>query len=123
MDTIGERIRNKRKELKLTQTDIKALTGISSGNLSDIENNKALPSANALISLSRELRVTTDWILKGESSNCIYESVNSTLSTDESSILSKFKHLSSSNKIRLLERADILLEEQAEANRLHNDMA
>jgi len=38
MKSIGERIRNRRKELHLTQTDIRAACGISSGALSEIEN-------------------------------------------------------------------------------------
>ena len=33
---IGTRIKTRRKELGLTQLDIKAAAGISSGNLSDI---------------------------------------------------------------------------------------
>lgn len=66
METIGDRIKYARKKKGLTQTDIKEKTGISSGNLSDIENNKSFPSAQALISLKRELGVTIDWILTGE---------------------------------------------------------
>ena len=38
MITIGKRIKERRKELHLTLADIKAKTGISTGNLSDIEN-------------------------------------------------------------------------------------
>ena len=35
---IGKRIKEQRKKLGLTQTEIKSAVGISSGNLSDIEN-------------------------------------------------------------------------------------
>lgn len=66
LKTVGERIRYARKLKGLTQTDIYKLTGISSGNLSDIENNKSLPSSAALISLKRELGVSIDWILTGD---------------------------------------------------------
>lgn len=66
-NTIGARIKKRRKELNLTQTQIKQLTGISSGNLSDIENGNKLPSASAIIQLSDVLNCTTDWILKGDS--------------------------------------------------------
>ena len=38
--SIGTRIKQRRKELGLKQLQIKELTGISSGNLSEIENNK-----------------------------------------------------------------------------------
>lgn len=37
MQTIGERIKRRRLELNLTQTQIKDAVGTSSGNLSEIE--------------------------------------------------------------------------------------
>lgn len=64
--SIGERIKSRRKELGLTQTQIKQTTGISSGNLSDIENGNKLPSTPTLISLSKILDCSIDWMLKGE---------------------------------------------------------
>ena len=64
--SIGMRIKQRRKELGLTQVQIKQATGISSGNMSDIENGNKLPSALALISLSIILNCSIDWMLKGE---------------------------------------------------------
>ncbi len=66
MDSIGERIRKIRDVYKLTQIDIYNRAGISSGNLSDLENNKSLPSTKALLSLNREFGVSIDWILTGK---------------------------------------------------------
>ena len=67
--SIGTRIKQRRNELGLKQLQIKELTGISSGNLSDIENGKKLPSTPALLALSDKLDCSIDWILKGESRN------------------------------------------------------
>ncbi len=67
MCSIGERIKNRRKELGLTQPRIKELTGISSGTMSDIENGKTLPAALSLIKLSQALGCSIDWILTGNS--------------------------------------------------------
>ena len=64
--TIGMRIKQRRKELGLTQTQIKELTGISSGNMSEIENGSKLPSTPTLISLSNILQCSIDWILTGK---------------------------------------------------------
>lgn len=64
---IGQRIKNRRNELNITQTQIYKELGISSGNLSGIENGKSLPSATALIGLSQMLKCTTDYILFGDS--------------------------------------------------------
>lgn len=70
MNTIGERIRYARKSKKLTIPNLKDLTGISTGNLSDLENNKVSPSANALIKLKEVLNISIDWILIGEDTAC-----------------------------------------------------
>lgn len=66
---IGNRIKQRRKELGLTQVQIHAQTGISSGNLSLIENGKTLPSSSALINLSDLLQCSIDYLLKGVSLN------------------------------------------------------
>lgn len=66
MNSIGKRIRFARKKNSLTLTDIKKLTGLSTGNLSELENDKFMPSANALIALRKILNVSIDWILTGE---------------------------------------------------------
>ncbi|WZL72244.1 helix-turn-helix transcriptional regulator [Clostridiaceae bacterium 35-E11] len=66
MDSIGKRIRFARKKNNLTLTDIKKITGLSTGNLSELENDKFMPSANALIALRNILNVSIDWILTGE---------------------------------------------------------
>lgn len=65
--SIGTRIKKRRQELHITQREIFQKTGISTGNLSGIECGRYLPSATALIELSKILNCSTDWILKGES--------------------------------------------------------
>ena len=86
--SIGTRIKQRRKELGLKQLQIKELTGISSGNLSEIENNKILPSSLALIALSDALNCSIDWILTGKShSNDLH------LNERESRLLHDFRQL------------------------------
>ncbi len=67
--TIGQRIKQRRKAMNITGAQIKEKTGISTGNLSEIENGKSLPSATAIIQLSRILECSTDYILLGETRN------------------------------------------------------
>lgn len=64
--TIGERIRARRKELHLTMKDIFNKESIQTGNLSELENDKYLPSVQTLISLSKVLDCSIDWILTGK---------------------------------------------------------
>lgn len=68
LDTImiGNRIKKRRKELCLTQIDIKEKTGISSGNMSDIERGNRLPAAPTLVLLSEVLQCSIDYILTGK---------------------------------------------------------
>lgn len=65
--TIGKRIKSRRNELGITQSHIQKQSSISTGNLSGIENGRYLPSAIALIELSKILDCSIDWILTGNS--------------------------------------------------------
>lgn len=66
MDTIGKRIRYARKINKLSLTEVKDKTGLSTGNLSELENDKFAPSSNALIEFKQLFDVSIDWLLTGE---------------------------------------------------------
>jgi transcriptional regulator with XRE-family HTH domain len=65
LESIGERLRKRRKKLGLTITAISKETGLSTGNISDLENNKYAPSASAIIALSRVLSISIDQLLTG----------------------------------------------------------
>lgn len=101
--SIGERIRTKRKELNITQTQIQDKTGISSGNLSTIESGKTLPSATALINLSKILNCSIDWILTGSSPI----SENLSLTNTEQLLISNYRLLSVEDKDEIIEIINI----------------
>ena len=65
VQTIGKRIKERRKELNLTQLDIKDKVGISAGNISDIERGNRLPAAGTLVQLATVLDCSIDYILTG----------------------------------------------------------
>lgn len=65
---IGQRLRILRITNNLNAGEIYKLTGISTGNTSSMETGKTFPSAYALIKLSELYHVTTEWILKGKTS-------------------------------------------------------
>lgn len=95
---IGTRIKQRRKELGLTQVQIHEKTGISSGNLSLIENGKTLPSSSALINLSDLLQCSIDYLLKGTSSNSentgIFNFKDSlAISTEDMTLINNFHQL------------------------------
>ena len=97
---IGKRIAERRKFLGITGQQIKDQTGISTGNLSGIEKGNSLPSAAALIGLSKLLNCSVDWILKGES--LISEKHNEIdLTDDKTELLNNYSKLDSRGKHRI----------------------
>ena len=66
MDTIGARVKSERIKIGYTMRQLYEITGISTGNISCIENNRYAPSVSALIPLKKALGCSIDWILCGE---------------------------------------------------------
>lgn len=62
---IGQRIAARRKELNLTQEALTDSTGISTNQLSNIENNRSVPTVETIMKLSEVLKVTPDYFLLG----------------------------------------------------------
>lgn len=99
MISVGQRIKDRRKELNLTQTDVYHQTGIASGALSQIENGSRSPSIMIFYKLAVALDCSTDWLLTGESSdskNCIF-------SESEESIIEMYRELSDDDKDEVFE--------------------
>ena len=69
MISIGERIKNRRKELNLSQIDIYEKCELTSGALSKIENGKTIPSILVFYKLSQALDCDINWLLTGDSSH------------------------------------------------------
>lgn len=101
IQSIGKRIKKRRKELHLTQTEIKEKTGISSGNMSDIERGNRLPAATTLAQLSEILDCSIDWILTGNSplsENLIFPDIGE----KDQKLLSLFHEISEEDQEELL---------------------
>ena len=62
---IGQRLSARRKELDLTQEALTDMTGISTNQLSNIENHRSVPTIETIIKLSEALKVTPDYFLLG----------------------------------------------------------
>ena len=104
-EEIGKRIRQLRRRQNITQTQIYQTCGISSGNLSSIENGKTLPSSTALIQLSRTLNCTTDYILFGKDFSAepvLSDRPDSALSEEEAQLLCAYRCLSAYDREELL---------------------
>lgn len=62
---IGRRLRKTRKALELQQIDVARAIDVSPQYISKIEREESAPSLEKLISLSRTLGVSTDYLLTG----------------------------------------------------------
>lgn len=99
MLSIGERIKMRRLELHLTQTDIFEKCGISSGVLSRIENGKNVPSVIAFHKLSQVLECDMNWLATGLTTNI----QNSISCKNEEELIDGFRKLSDDDKEELIE--------------------
>lgn len=67
MSTPGQRIKAKRKELGFSQAHLASLAGIKQSSISELETGESkMPSAEALMGLSKALNVSKTWILTGK---------------------------------------------------------
>lgn len=63
---LGDRIRQWRKSIPLKSYELASLIKVSQGSLSDIENNKSLPSADTLAKLYQFTELNIIWLLTGK---------------------------------------------------------
>jgi transcriptional regulator with XRE-family HTH domain len=66
--TVGGRLKYWRKVSQLRLVDVAALIQVSQGSLSDLENDKSLPSATTLTGLCQKTDMNLYWLLTGEGS-------------------------------------------------------
>jgi len=66
--TVGGRLKYWRKVSRLRLVDVASLIHVSQGSLSDLENDKSLPSAATLTGLCQKTDMNLYWLLTGEGS-------------------------------------------------------
>ncbi len=62
---LGNRIKIRRQEFKMTQSQLAEKCNISNNHLSAIENGREKPSLEVLCSICQNLNVTPDYVLLG----------------------------------------------------------
>jgi transcriptional regulator with XRE-family HTH domain len=63
---LGDRLRQWRKSIPMKSYELAKLIHISQGSLSDIENNKSLPSADTLAKVYQSTNINIIWLLTGK---------------------------------------------------------
>jgi transcriptional regulator with XRE-family HTH domain len=85
--TVGGRLKYWRKVSRLRLVDVAALISVSQGSLSDLENDKSLPSATTLTGLYVKTDMNLYWLLTGEGSMVSKEERFQTESSAVSSLM------------------------------------
>jgi len=65
MNTIGERIKEVRKDFSLTQTEFGKKIGVSHSHISKIESNKEMPSDSVIKLICVEFGINESWLREG----------------------------------------------------------
>lgn len=66
--TLGERVKERRTALRITQQQVATALGVTPQYVSLVEQDNSTPSLSLLIKLAEELGVTTDYLLAGKES-------------------------------------------------------
>lgn len=105
MESVGNRIKSRRKEIQLTQTDIFNMCGIRSGALSRIENGTSVPSVILFYRIAQILECDMQWLLTGVSSN----TENIAISKNEERLIDGFRELSEEDQEELMDILEVKL--------------
>lgn len=62
---MGNRIKSRRKELRIKQSELAESLDISNNHISSIENGREKPSLDMFLKICDELKVTPDYLLLG----------------------------------------------------------
>lgn len=112
------RIKELRKEKKLTQTQLGNIINLNQTAIGKYERGELEPSIKTLISLSNYFEVSLDYLL-GRSDDfgnitVRAEKVGEFLSTDEKELLNVYRKMSFSDKAHVRAYAEVRLEESEE---------
>ena len=61
--TLGNKIKKRREELGLSQTELAEITNIPQPGISRLENGRYVPSSPVIVVLAKALRMSTDELL------------------------------------------------------------
>lgn len=103
--SIGTRIKDRRIQLGLTQTEIFQHYGIDTGTLSKIENGTRTPSVLLFYKIAQALKCDMEWLVTGHSANPQI----SLLCEKEELLLNSFRKLPDDEKIDVQDYIDFKL--------------
>lgn len=96
--SIGENIKNIRRNRKMTILDVKKITGLSKSTISDIENNKTSPTAATLQKIADALKVSIEDFFQDTDNDDFINKSAKEISEEFEEIIPKIEKLSKEDK-------------------------
>ena len=106
--SLGEKLRDWRKNNKISQKDIGEKLEVDQKQISNYENGKSNPSLEGFITICQLMGVSADWLL--------FDKEYDSLREDEKEMLKIYNGLNDKNKQKLIGKAELILEEQEESD-------
>lgn len=112
MNTIGNIIRELRREIGCTQNQLADILGVTQDSISLWENDKRVPDTQYIIAMAKFFDVTTDYLLglSEEYANIRFaQAVNELhLSSDEIALLKRYRTMTEKEKALLKQYIELL---------------
>lgn len=110
--TTGERIALRREELGLRQYQVAERIGVTKTTMSKYENNINVPNSDILAKLAEVLQTSADYLCGITDEPAPHGDGWVRVGSSDKWVIDMLSDLSHDNKVRLSERAKIMLEEQ-----------
>jgi transcriptional regulator with XRE-family HTH domain len=111
MDSIGDRIVNMRDNLNINQKTLAEKIHVTCATMCKYENNINIPNAEVLKLLADTLNTTTDYLTcRTKLKHNPYSDLDKSLKQIDVNLINTVLQLSYEDKIRIIERAEMLLE-------------
>lgn len=94
MNSLGERVKSLRENMKLTQQDLGDIVELHGSNIGRIEKGKVFPASDVLLKMAIYFGVSCDWLLTGENAH-----VQNCENADEANLIYLYRKLSEKDKI------------------------
>lgn len=114
--TIGERITLRREELDLRQFQVAEAIGVTKATMCKYERNVNIPNAEILAKLAGVLDTSADYLCGLTDDPTPHGNAWVRLEADERAVFEKLRELTHDNRVRLSERAGMMLEEQKKSS-------
>lgn len=103
--TIGRKIKERRKDLHITQETIANYLDINPSHISNIECGRANPSLTILVKIANYLECSVDFFISQEYT---FDASRQKTSSLDEKIMEKLKYSDSDKKLKILQMIDIL---------------